>query len=179
MSDEVQEYRGKNIAIRFDGAKCIHSRNCVLGRTDVFVPNAPGDWIQPDGASAEEVAAIARACPSGAITYERLDGAPDEAPPPVNVVRVRENGPLAFHGDLEITAQPSMGAPAERPRPGCCAPPSAAAAPRRTSPSATGPTPRSRSPSWPPASPQKKTPSPSPSAAASWWSSPSATGRWS
>lgn len=108
MSDDVQEYRGKNIAIRFDGKKCIHSRNCVLGRPDVFVPNAPGAWIQPDGASAEEIAAIARACPSGAITYERLDGAPAEAASPVNVVRVRENGPLAFNADLQIDGHPPM-----------------------------------------------------------------------
>ncbi len=28
--------------------KCIHSRNCVLGRPDVFVPNAPGGWIHPE-----------------------------------------------------------------------------------------------------------------------------------
>ena len=126
MSNEVQEYRGKNIAIRFDGSKCIHSRNCVLGRPDVFVPNAPvpdggsaprppGEWIQPDGAAAEEVAAIARACPSGAITYERLNGVPGEAAPPVNVVRLRENGPLAFQGDLEITATPSLGSLATPP----------------------------------------------------------------
>jgi len=79
MSSGVQEYRGKNIVIHFDGQKCIHSRNCVLGRPDVFVPNAPDPWIQPDGAAAEEVAAVARACPSGAITYERLDGTAQES----------------------------------------------------------------------------------------------------
>src|SRR5580698_9839052 len=97
MSDGPQEYRGKSIAVHFDGKKCIHARHCVLGRPDVFVPNAPGEWIQPDAAAAEDIAAIARACPSGAITFERLDGAAGEAPPPVNVVRVRENGPLAVH----------------------------------------------------------------------------------
>jgi CDGSH-type Zn-finger protein/uncharacterized Fe-S cluster protein YjdI len=108
MSDTPEEYRGQKIVIRFDGQKCIHSRNCVLGRPDVFVPNAPGAWIQPDGSSAEEIAAIARSCPSGAITYERLDGAPDEAAPPVNVIRIRENGPLAVHGALAIDGQPAM-----------------------------------------------------------------------
>jgi CDGSH-type Zn-finger protein/uncharacterized Fe-S cluster protein YjdI len=108
MSDDVQQYRGQGILIHFEGKKCIHSRNCVLGRPDVFVPNAPGEWIQPDGAPAEEVAAIARACPSGAITYERLDGGPQESAPPVNVVRVRENGPLAFAADLDIEGQRPM-----------------------------------------------------------------------
>jgi CDGSH-type Zn-finger protein/uncharacterized Fe-S cluster protein YjdI len=108
MSDDPQEYRGKSIAVRFDGRKCIHSRNCVLGRPDVFVPNASGDWIQPDAAPAEEIAAIARACPSGAITYDRLDGAPAEAAPLVNVVRLRENGPLAFHAEMEIEGGGAM-----------------------------------------------------------------------
>jgi CDGSH-type Zn-finger protein/uncharacterized Fe-S cluster protein YjdI len=108
MSDGVQEIRGKHIVIKFDGAKCIHSRNCVLGRPDVFVPNAPGEWIHPDAASAEDIAAIARACPSGAIGYERLDGAPQEEAPLINVARVRENGPLAMSADMEIQGHGAM-----------------------------------------------------------------------
>jgi CDGSH-type Zn-finger protein/uncharacterized Fe-S cluster protein YjdI len=106
MGDGVDEIRGKGILIRFEGAKCIHSRNCVLGHPEVFVPNAPGEWIHPDAASTEDVAALARACPSGAIRYERLDGGPQEQPPAVNVVRVRENGPLAVHADLAIEGHP-------------------------------------------------------------------------
>jgi CDGSH-type Zn-finger protein len=78
----------------------------VLGRPDVFVPNVEGEWIHPDNATPEELAALAGGCPSGAITYERLDGGPGEAPPMVNVVRVRENGPLAIHADLEIEGEP-------------------------------------------------------------------------
>jgi CDGSH-type Zn-finger protein len=74
----------------------------VLGRPDVFVPNAEGPWIQPDSASPEAVAALATACPSGAITYERLDGGEQEAAPAVNVCRIRENGPLAVHADIDI-----------------------------------------------------------------------------
>ena len=108
MSDKVQEYRGKHVVVRFYGSRCIHSRNCVLGRPDVFVPNAPGAWIQPDNASAEAVAEIAHNCPSGAITYERLDSSPQETAPKVNVVRIRENGPLAFHAELQIAGQASV-----------------------------------------------------------------------
>lgn len=103
MSEEIQEYRGQKVVIRFDGKKCIHSRNCVLGRPDVFVPNVEGPWIKPDNASAEAIAAIAQACPSGAITYERLDGGEQEQAPLVNVIRIRENGPLAVSADMEIT----------------------------------------------------------------------------
>jgi len=100
--DKIEEVRGRSIVIRFDGARCIHSRNCVLGRPDVFVPNAPGAWIHPDSASPEEIEALALSCPSGAITCERLDGAPAERAPQVNVLRVRENGPLALHAPVRI-----------------------------------------------------------------------------
>lgn len=102
MTNSIQEYQGKKVVVRFEASKCIHSRNCVLGNPQVFVPNAPGDWIQPDAASPEEIAALARGCPSGAITYERQDGGAQEQAPWVNTVRLRENGPLAVHADMEI-----------------------------------------------------------------------------
>ena len=56
-------------------------------------------------ARAEEVAELAHNCPSGAIQYRRLDGAPQESPPQVNTVRIRENGPLSFHAALAVKAE--------------------------------------------------------------------------
>ncbi len=102
MSDSVEEIRGKHTLLRFEGKRCIHSRQCVLSRPDVFVPNVEGEWIHPDKATPEELAALAMSCPSGAIRYERLDGGPQEGPPLVNVARLRENGPVALHADLEL-----------------------------------------------------------------------------
>jgi len=105
MSDSVEEVRGKRALIKFEGKKCIHSRQCVLGRPDVFVPNVAGEWIHPDAAEPEEIAALAQNCPSGAIRYERLDGGEQEKAPIVNLARVRENGPVALHGELLIEGQ--------------------------------------------------------------------------
>jgi CDGSH-type Zn-finger protein/uncharacterized Fe-S cluster protein YjdI len=102
---KVEEVVGAAATIRFEAGKCIHSRGCVLGRPDVFVPNVQGEWIHPDAATADEVAELAHNCPSGAITYIRHDGKPQESAPSVNLVRVRENGPLAFHGELVIDGQ--------------------------------------------------------------------------
>ena len=76
MSSEIQHYQGSTIVVRFDGAKCIHSRHCVLDQPQVFRANVPGPWIFPDSASAEAVAQVAHACPSGAITYERTGRRP-------------------------------------------------------------------------------------------------------
>jgi CDGSH-type Zn-finger protein/uncharacterized Fe-S cluster protein YjdI len=102
MSDSIEKVQSKTVRIRFDSKKCIHSRRCVLSRPDVFVPNAAGEWIHPEAATPEEIAELAHQCPSGAIQYDRLDGGAPEAPPKVNLVRIRENGPLAFYGDLQI-----------------------------------------------------------------------------
>jgi CDGSH-type Zn-finger protein/uncharacterized Fe-S cluster protein YjdI len=105
MSD-IEIAEGKKARILFDAEKCIHSRHCVLSRPDVFVPNVQGEWIHPDAATPEAVAELAHLCPSGAIAYERVDGGPGEQAPKVNLVRIRENGPLAFHAKLHIAGQP-------------------------------------------------------------------------
>ena len=100
MTKEV--VRGKSGLIEFDGRKCIHSRHCVLDRPDVFVPNVEGEWIHPDAATADELVALARNCPSGAIVTRRLDGGAAESAPRVNTVRVLENGPLALRAELKV-----------------------------------------------------------------------------
>jgi len=102
MSDDIEEVVGPDVTIRFEAKRCIHSRHCVLSRPDVFVPNVKGEWIHPEAATADEVAELAHNCPSGAIQYIRHDGKPAEAPPKVNLVEVRENGPLAFHGEFAL-----------------------------------------------------------------------------
>ncbi len=108
MSNEIQHYEGSKIVVHFDGGKCIHSRHCVLEQPQVFRANVPGPWIFPDGGGVEGIVQVAQACPSGAITYERRDGGPQESAPAVNVVRIRENGPLAFRADLQIAGLRSI-----------------------------------------------------------------------
>ncbi len=92
----------REITLRFDGRRCIHSRHCVLEAPTVFLANTPGAWIHPESTSVEHCVRVAHNCPSGAITYERHDGGPQEAAPSVNVVRVRENGPYAVSAQIEL-----------------------------------------------------------------------------
>lgn len=102
--------KGREVTIEFDGQRCIHSRNCVLSHPDVFVPNVKGEWIYPDAVAADEVIRLGQMCPSGAIRVFRNDGAgSSEAPPVVNIVRVRENGPLAIEGELLLRGAPMAG----------------------------------------------------------------------
>ncbi|WP_368186998.1 CDGSH iron-sulfur domain-containing protein [Aestuariibius sp. HNIBRBA575] len=101
----AKTYSGKDIEISFDMARCIHARACFLKLPQVFDP-AKRPWVSPDAAHAEDIAAMVRTCPSGALGFKRLDGGVDETPPVINRVQVLENGPLALAGDLNIDGKP-------------------------------------------------------------------------
>jgi CDGSH-type Zn-finger protein/uncharacterized Fe-S cluster protein YjdI len=98
---------GQALTLRFDTQRCIHARFCVTGAPQVFLANVQGPWIFPDAMPVARVVEIAHACPSGAITYRRKDGEPDEAPPPVNLLSVREAGPYAVRGELVLDGAPA------------------------------------------------------------------------
>lgn len=107
-SPAIEEAPGKDLVLRFEGKRCIHARHCVLAAPEVFRAGVKGPWLQPDAVPAADLAAIAHTCPSGAITYQRLDGGAGERPPPVNVARVRENGPIAVHAEIVIAGHAAM-----------------------------------------------------------------------
>ncbi len=106
MAAEVQAgtevAEGKDVTISFSGTRCIHARFCVLGAPSVFKANTPGEWIFPDTMPVEKLVAVAESCPSGAITYTRKDGKDEEQAPPVNVARIRENGPYAINAQMKL-----------------------------------------------------------------------------
>ncbi|MGO4221747.1 ferritin-like domain-containing protein [Lysobacter sp. TAF61] len=97
---------GSAVDIVYHGARCIHARHCVLGLPGVFRANTPGAWIHPDAATTEALVTVAHMCPSGAIAYRRHDGGAEEAPPPVNLVQLRENGPLGVRARIVLDGVP-------------------------------------------------------------------------
>lgn len=105
VADGIETVRGKDLELMFDARRCIHARFCVTGAPNVFLANVQGPWIHPDAMPVARVVEVAHACPSGAIRYRRLDGAPNETAPPVNLVAVRESGPYAFRGQLQIDGE--------------------------------------------------------------------------
>jgi CDGSH-type Zn-finger protein/uncharacterized Fe-S cluster protein YjdI len=104
--DRVEVAEGKDVTIRFRARRCIHARYCVLDAPAVFKANTPGEWIFPDNMPAEDLVDVALNCPSGAITFTRKDGGREEHAPPVNLARLRENGPYAFHAPLTVAGDP-------------------------------------------------------------------------
>jgi CDGSH-type Zn-finger protein/uncharacterized Fe-S cluster protein YjdI len=106
VSGEIETIAGKRLDLIYEGKRCIHSRFCVTLAPQVFLANVKGSWIHPDAMPAERLVDIAHACPSGAIRYQRRDGEPQEAAPPVNLAGLREGGPYAFRGALVIDGAP-------------------------------------------------------------------------
>jgi CDGSH-type Zn-finger protein/uncharacterized Fe-S cluster protein YjdI len=107
VANGVETARGERLELLFEARRCIHSRFCVTGAPAVFVANVQGPWIHPDAMPLERVVEVAHACPSGAIRYRRLDGGAEESAPPVNLASVREAGPYAFRGQLQLDGAPA------------------------------------------------------------------------
>jgi len=102
QDDGSEVIPGPDVDIVYDGKRCIHARHCVLGQPGVFRANTPGAWIHPDAATPEALVTVAQMCPSGAIRYRRHDGGAEEAPPPVNLIQLRENGPLGVRANIVL-----------------------------------------------------------------------------
>jgi uncharacterized Fe-S cluster protein YjdI len=99
--DVLKKYDGDGIEVRWEPKLCIHVANCIRALPGVFDPNSR-PWINAGAASADEIAAVIETCPTGALSYTRTDGAPQETPNSPTKVQPRRNGPLFVRGDIEI-----------------------------------------------------------------------------
>ena len=100
----AKTYKGEAIEIGFEMKRCIHARNCFLKLPQVFDP-AKRPWVSPDAAPAEEIAAMIRTCPSGALTFRIVEQDEGEAAPGINRAAVMENGPNALHGNIVVAGE--------------------------------------------------------------------------
>jgi CDGSH-type Zn-finger protein/uncharacterized Fe-S cluster protein YjdI len=101
MEKKIQTFDGEDIQISYDLKRCIHARECVNGLPSVFNTKKK-PWVQPDEASAEQIAEIIQKCPTGALQYEMKNDAESEKPPARNRIILQLNGPVYIHGDIEI-----------------------------------------------------------------------------
>jgi uncharacterized Fe-S cluster protein YjdI len=99
--DVLRSYRGDGIAVGWEPKLCIHVANCIRALPHVFDP-AARPWVRVDAATADEIARAILACPTGALSFERTDGAPQEAPDEPTTVQPRPNGPLFLRGNIEV-----------------------------------------------------------------------------
>ena len=96
-------YTTDRIAVHWDSQRCIHTGMCLRSLPEVFdTSNRP--WVTVDGADADAVAAAIEKCPSGALRYERLDGAAGEIPDDPPTITARRNGPLYVRGNVRVVS---------------------------------------------------------------------------
>ena len=70
MAKKLQVYETPEITVSFDPNLCKHSGVCLGALPAVFDVRRQR-WVQPDQASASEVAAAVQRCPSGALQFYR------------------------------------------------------------------------------------------------------------
>ncbi len=94
-------YETDAIRVHWDSARCIHTGFCLRALPQVFdVHQRP--WVDLDAGDADAVADAVERCPTGALRYERLDGAEGETPRRPTLVLPIEDGPLLMVGDLDV-----------------------------------------------------------------------------
>lgn len=98
---QYYEYEGKTIRIRFEPQRCIHAAECIKGAPGVF-DRYRRPWIEPNQSEADTVARVVMQCPTGALQYERLDGAAAEPGLESATARLIPNGPIYLQGQLQL-----------------------------------------------------------------------------
>jgi CDGSH-type Zn-finger protein len=102
--DRRVDYPADGITINDNRSICAHSGFCTDSLPEVWrLKQEP--WIDPHGAAADEIAAVVRMCPSGALSYsiggvehrEREDGP---------AILVSKNGPYFVTGGIELVDAP-------------------------------------------------------------------------
>lgn len=66
------EFSTENITVVWQKELCSHSANCVRGLPAVFQPGER-PWIKIDAATADEIASAIDRCPSGALSYRKIE----------------------------------------------------------------------------------------------------------
>lgn len=101
QSERRETYIGEGVTIYDDRSVCSHAGLCTDGLPTVWKLGGE-PWIDPHGASAEEIIEVVKKCPSGALTYSRTDSASvaeeDNSPTLVPTV----NGPYALSGHVLV-----------------------------------------------------------------------------
>lgn len=96
----ILKFEGDTCEVTWDGRLCIHVEECVRAKGDLFAKGRK-PWCAPETAEAAEIGEVVERCPTGALSVRHGDGS-EETAPGRNRITVANDGPLYFHGDLEI-----------------------------------------------------------------------------
>jgi len=98
--DQREDYVGEGITIHDNRSICAHAGFCTSSLKSVFrVDKEP--FIDPNGATKEEIIEAIDKCPSGALSYS-VDGEEQVFSIENCTTFIAPNGPYAFKGDIEV-----------------------------------------------------------------------------
>jgi CDGSH-type Zn-finger protein len=109
--DKRDDYKGSQTTLHDNRGICSHAGRCTGELPSVFrMKQEP--WIDPDGATQDEIIAVVRSCPSGALSYSVV-GTRHQDQERGSAVLVSENGPYLITGGVDLGDVP-MGEGASR-----------------------------------------------------------------
>lgn len=98
--DKRDNYTGKEVTIHDNRGICSHVGYCTDSLPSVFrLGQEP--WIDPDGASKDEIIKTISKCPSGALSYS-VDGREYRDQEREPMVTVLKDGPYAVTGGIQV-----------------------------------------------------------------------------
>lgn len=96
VPERMDNYEGKEITIHDNRGVCSHAGYCTDNLPSVFKMGSE-PWIDPEGASPEEIAGVIKVCPSGALSYSR-DGVLYQDQDREPAITVSKDGPYRIVG---------------------------------------------------------------------------------
>jgi uncharacterized Fe-S cluster protein YjdI len=112
--DITKRYSNGEVTVVWKPRLCIHSGICYSGLPEVFDPGRR-PWIAPEAAATDQIVALVKECPSGALSYVmnndgQKEPLTEEKPVPETFsehtpgisIEVLPNGPLLVRGDITI-----------------------------------------------------------------------------
>jgi len=98
--DKIDNYVGKDITIHDNRGVCSHRGYCTDNLPTVFRMKVD-PWIDPDGASVEDIIRVVEMCPSGALSYTK-DGVLHKDVDREPGITVTKDGPYDAVGGIEL-----------------------------------------------------------------------------
>jgi len=99
-NDRLDSYQGKEITIHDNRSICAHAGYCTDGLPSVF-RYREDPFVDPDGASFEEIVDIVNRCPSGALSYTIEDESETRIINDASIF-IESNGPYVVKGKVVL-----------------------------------------------------------------------------
>ena len=111
VPDTLDEYAGAHVTVFDNRGLCSHAGFCTSDLPSVWSTSRE-PWTDPDAAPPDDVVAVVRRCPSGALSYRRgADRETEYSTEPE--IQISRNGPYLVRGGVEVRGA-QLGAGASR-----------------------------------------------------------------